>query len=41
MMGTNIEQIEKTYRHLLPDALERERAALEAFDARDVSAATR
>lgn len=34
MMGTSIEQIEKTYEHLLPDALERGRAALEAFDAR-------
>jgi integrase len=34
MMGTSIEQIEKTYGHLLPDALERGRAALEAFDTR-------
>jgi integrase len=34
MMGTSIEQIEKTYGHLLPDALERGRAALEAFDER-------
>lgn len=34
MMGTSIEQIEKTYGHLLPDALKRGRAALEAFDAR-------
>jgi integrase len=33
MMGTSVEQIEKTYGHLLPDALERGRAALEAFDA--------
>lgn len=32
MMGTSIEQIEKTYGHLLPDALERGPAALEAFD---------
>jgi integrase len=32
MMGTSIEQIEKTYGHLLPDALERGRSALEAFD---------
>ena len=32
MMGTSIEQIEKTYGHLLPDALDRGRAALEAFD---------
>ena len=35
MMGTSIEQIEKTYGHLLPDALERGRAALEAFDRRE------
>ena len=35
MMGTSIEQIEKTYGHLLPDALERGRAALEAFDMRE------
>lgn len=34
MMGTSIEHIEVTYGHLLPDALERGRAALEAFDAR-------
>lgn len=33
-MGTSIEQISKTYAHLLPDALESDRAALEAFDAR-------
>jgi hypothetical protein len=32
MMGTSIEQIEKTYGHLLPDALERGRTALEVFD---------
>jgi integrase len=32
MMGTSIEQVEKTYGHLLPDALERGRVALEAFD---------
>jgi integrase len=32
MMGTSIDQIEKTYGHLLPDALERGRIALEAFD---------
>jgi integrase len=34
MMGSSIEQIEATYGHLLPDALDRGRAALEAFDAR-------
>jgi hypothetical protein len=38
MMGTSIEQIEKTYGHLLPDAIERGRAALEAFDARSSDA---
>jgi integrase len=32
MMGTSIEQIEQTYGHLLPDALDRGRRALEAFD---------
>ena len=32
MMGTSIEQIERTYGHLLPDALDRGGAALEAFD---------
>ena len=36
MMGTSIEQIEKTYGHLLPDALDRGRAALEAFDSHRV-----
>jgi integrase len=40
MMGTSIAQIEKTYGHLLPDALERGRAALEAFDAASTAAAT-
>jgi integrase len=39
MMGTSIEQIEKTYGHLLPDALERGRAALEAFDRKAATAA--
>jgi integrase len=34
MAGTSVLQIEKTYGHLLPDAIERGRAALEAFDAR-------
>jgi integrase len=32
MMGTSLEQIEKTYGHLLPSVLERGRAAMEAFD---------
>jgi hypothetical protein len=30
-MGTSVEQIDKTYGHLLPDALERTRQALNAF----------
>jgi integrase len=33
MMGTSVVQIESTYGHLLPDSIERGRAALEAFDA--------
>jgi hypothetical protein len=37
-LGTSVLQIEKTYGHLLPDALERGRAALEAFDARATEA---
>jgi hypothetical protein len=30
-MGTSVEQIDRTYGHLLPDALDRTRAALDAF----------
>ncbi len=30
-MGTSVEQIDNTYGHLLPDALVRTRAALDAF----------
>jgi integrase len=33
MAGTSVLQIEKTYGHLLPDAIERGRGALDAFDA--------
>lgn len=33
-MGTSVEQIDKTYGHLLPDAEAAERALLDAFDAR-------
>jgi hypothetical protein len=40
-MGTSIEQISKTYAHLLPDALDVDRAALEAFDAREPPLARR
>lgn len=35
MAGTSVLQIEKTYGHLLPDAIERGRGALDAFDARE------
>jgi integrase len=38
MAGTSVLQIEKTYGHLLPDAIERGRSALEAFDARSADA---
>jgi len=40
MAGTSVLQIEKTYSHLLVDAAERGRAALDAFDARAVDART-
>jgi hypothetical protein len=32
-MGTSVEQIDKTYGHLLPDALDRTRQALDVFTA--------
>ena len=32
-MGTSVEQIDRTYGHLLPDSIDRARAALEAFGA--------
>ena len=32
-MGTSVEMIDKTYGHLLPDAVEYERGLLDAFDA--------
>jgi len=38
-MGTSVEQIDCTYGHLLPDSLDRARAALEAFCERDSAAA--
>ena len=31
MMGTSVEQIDRTYGHLLPDSIDRARTALEAF----------
>jgi hypothetical protein len=33
-MGTSVGQIDKTYGHLLPDAVEYERGLLDAFDAK-------
>jgi integrase len=38
-MGTSVEQIDKTYGHLLPDALDRTRQALDAFVSAPVTAA--
>lgn len=38
-MGTSAEQIDKTYGHLLPDSLDRTRAALDAFVGQQVEAA--
>jgi hypothetical protein len=38
-MGTSVEQIDKTYGHLLPDALDRTRQALDSFTAKPASAA--
>jgi hypothetical protein len=43
-MGTSVQQIDKTYGHLLPDAVEYERGLLDAFDAQkpsDVGVGTR
>jgi integrase len=34
-MGTSVQQIDKTYGHLLPDAVEYERGLLDAFDTRE------
>ena len=30
-MGTSVEQIDRTYGHMLPDSLERARTALDGF----------
>jgi integrase len=38
-MGTSVEQIDRTYGHLLPDALERTRSAIDAFVAGEEAAA--
>jgi integrase len=35
LMGTSVEQIDRTYGHLLPDSLDRARVARDAFAARD------
>jgi integrase len=41
-MGTSVEQIDRTYGHLLPDALDRTRVALDSFlDASSLAAADR
>jgi hypothetical protein len=37
-MGTSVEQIDRTYGHLLPDAVDFERGLLDAFDARQEEA---
>jgi integrase len=36
-MGTSLEMIDKTYGHLLPDAVDYERGLLDAFDTREAS----
>ena len=35
LMGTSVEQIDRTYGHLLPDSLDRARTALDSFGASD------
>jgi hypothetical protein len=37
LMGTSVEQLDKTYGHLLPDSLDRARTALDTFVARERS----
>jgi hypothetical protein len=39
-MGTSVEQIDRTYGHLLPDSIDRTRTALDSFIATAVEAAT-
>jgi hypothetical protein len=39
-MGTSVEMIDKTYGHLLPDAVDYERGLLDAFDARENESAS-
>jgi hypothetical protein len=36
-MGTSVDQIDRTYGHLLPDAVDYERQLLDAFDGREAS----
>jgi hypothetical protein len=40
-MGTSVEQIDKTYGHLLPDVLDRTRQALDSFTLRQQTEAKR
>lgn len=40
-MGTSLDQIDKTYGHLMPDAVDYERGLLDAFDARAAEASGR
>ena len=40
MMGTSVEMIDKTYGHMLPDSPDHIRDLLDAYDAREASAAT-
>ena len=35
-MGTSVEMIDRTYGHLLPDAVDHERGLLDAYDAASV-----
>ncbi len=39
-MGTSVAMLDKTYGHLLPDALDRTRTALDLFLAESASVAT-
>jgi integrase len=39
LMGTGVEQIDRTYGHLLPDSLDRARTALDSFTRRETEEA--
>jgi integrase len=41
LMGTSVEQIDRTYGHRLPDSLERARTALDSFLTQESSAGRR